>query len=142
MTASQAFSTFNMLALVCWLALVAGVVLRRPFLRDKLAGTWVPIMLSGAYTVLMIFFFGKAEGGFDTLENVQRLFTSPWVAVAGWVHYLAFDLFMGSRIARETETLGLPRWILIGLLPLTFMFGPSGYLAFEAIKAFSQGAKK
>jgi Domain of unknown function (DUF4281) len=142
MTASTLFSAFNMLAIAGWLLMIAGVTLKRPYLRDTLAGTWWPVFLSAAYTALIIFFFGQAEGGFDTLENVQKLFANPWVALGGWVHYLAFDMFMGSRIARQTMELGLPRWILIALLPLTFMFGPIGYLAFEGIKAFQKGTIK
>jgi hypothetical protein len=97
--------------------------------------------MSASYAILIIFFFSGAEGGFDTLENVQKLFTSPWAALAGWIHYLAFDLFMGSRIARGMEEQGLPRWPLMIILPLTFLFGPIGYLVFEIVKATSQRLK-
>ena len=135
MTASGLFSAFNMVAMVGWIILAAGVVLKRGWLRDALAGTCIPVVLSAAYLVLIVFFFAGAEGGFDTLENVQKLFTSPWAALAGWIHYLAFDLFMGARIARGFAEQGLPRWPLVFLLPLTFLFGPIGYLAFEIIKA-------
>jgi Domain of unknown function (DUF4281) len=137
MTAPALFSAFNLLALLGWLILAAGVVLKRPWLRDTLAGTYVPVAISAAYLVLIALFFSFRDGGFDTLENVQRLFTQPWAALAGWIHYLAFDLFMGARIARGMEEQGLPRWPLIILLPLTFMFGPAGFLAFEIIKATS-----
>ncbi|MGL4490927.1 MAG: ABA4-like family protein [Rhizobiaceae bacterium] len=142
MTASTLFSAFNMLAIVGWILMIAGVIFKRPFWRDTLAGNWFPVMLSAAYTVLIFFFFADAEGGFDTLDNVLKLFTNPWVALAGWVHYLAFDMFIGARISRQTMELGLPRWILILLLPLTFMFGPIGYIAFEGIKAFTKGTTK
>jgi len=135
MTASGLFSVFNMLAMAGWIILALGVVLKRDWLRDAVAGTYIPIVISAAYAVLIFFFFAGAEGGFDTLENVQKLFTSPWVALAGWTHYLAFDLFMGARIARGMEGQGLPRWPLVFLLPLTFLFGPISYLAFEIIKA-------
>jgi hypothetical protein len=54
--------------------------------------------------------------------------------LAGWVHYLAFDLFVGAHIAKSSAELGLPRWPLILLLPLTFMFGPLGLLGFEVTK--------
>ena len=138
MTASALFPVFSTLALVGWAALSAGVFLKRPWLRDVLAGTYVPVLVSASYLVLIVLFFGGADGGFDTLENVQKLFTSPWAALAGWMHYLAFDLFMGARIARGMEEQGLPRWPLIILLPLTFLFGPIGYLAFEIIKAVRQ----
>ena len=141
MTAPALFSAFNMLALTGWVILAAGVFLKRNFLRDTIAGLWLPVLLSAAYAALILFFFASAPGGFNSLAEVQLLFTAPWAALAGWVHYLAFDLWMGSRIARESDTLGLPRWLLIVLLPLTFLFGPMGYLAFEAIKAFTKGEK-
>jgi hypothetical protein len=135
MTASSLFSAFNMLAMAGWIILALGVALKRDWLRDAVAGTYIPVMISVAYAILIVFFFAGAEGGFDTLENVQKLFTSPWAALAGWIHYLAFDLFMGARIARGFAEQGLPRWPLVLLLPLTFLFGPIGYLAFEIIRA-------
>ena len=135
MSASGLFPIFNSLALLGWIALGLGVALRRDWWRDSFGGTYVPVALSVAYAVLIALFFSKAQGGFDTLENVQLLFTSPWAALAGWVHYLAFDLFMGARTARGFEEMRLPRWPLLVLLPLTFLFGPAGYLAFEIIKA-------
>jgi hypothetical protein len=135
MTASGLFSVFNMLAMSGWIILALGVILKRDWLRDVVAGTYIPVAISGTYLILIVFFFTGAEGGFDTLENVQKLFTSPWAALAGWIHYLAFDLFMGARIARGMAEQGLPRWPLILLLPITFLFGPIGYLAFEIIKA-------
>ena len=135
MTASGLFQIFNLLALAGWVILASGVALKRPWLRDTLAGTYIPVALSAAYAILIVLFFFGAEGGFDSLENVQRLFTAPWVALAGWVHYLAFDLLMGALIARGMEEQGLPSWPLMALLPLTFMFGPAGYLAFEILKA-------
>ena len=142
MTAFQLFPAFSLLALAGWLALGAGVILRRSALVDKLAGLWIPVLLSAAYAMLIVLFFAGADGGFGTLADVQALFASPFVALAGWIHYLAFDLFMGARIAKETNSLGLPRWPLIGLLPLTFLFGPAGYLGFEALKSFKSGDSK
>jgi hypothetical protein len=130
MGADQWFQLFNVLALVGWVVLAASVVMRRPFWRDGIAGRGVPLILSFVYLVLILLFFWRAEGGFDSLANVQQLFTSPWVALAGWVHYLAFDLFIGCWIAKEAETRGLPRWPLAVILPLTFLFGPIGLLGF------------
>jgi hypothetical protein len=135
MTASMLFQLFSTLAMVGWLTLIAGIVLRKPLLRDRLAGTYLPVLMSAGYTVLIAAFFFQAPGGFDALDNVQLLFTNKWTALAGWIHYLAFDLFIGSRIARESAELDLPRWPLVALLPLTFLLGPAGYLAFEIIKA-------
>ena len=38
--------------------------------------------------------------------------TSPWAALAGWIHYLAFDLFMGALVARRVMESGASRWWL------------------------------
>ncbi len=136
MTADQVFSAANAVGLVGWAVLTAAVIFKRPYLRDQIAGRAFPLMFAALYTALIIFFFGQAEGGFGALADVQKLFTSPWVAVAGWVHYLAFDLFVGAWIARGVMEEGLPRLTLIVLLPLTFMFGPAGLLCFEATRLF------
>lgn len=139
MTASYVFSLANTFALAGWIILIFGIVRKRPFWRDTVAGTWWPLALSALYTLLVVSFFFKAKGGFDSLDNVQLLFTAPWVALAGWVHYLAFDLFVGAWISRRVMEVGLPRLLLIILLPLTFMFGPVGFLAFHVCRmAFSK----
>ncbi len=131
MTADQLFQIANPVALLGWLVLIAGIIFKKPMWRDIVAGQVVPTALAFIYTCLIVFFWAKAEGGFDTLPNVQKLFTYAWAALAGWVHYLAFDLFVGAHISKRVMEEGLPRLLLIILLPLTFMFGPIGYLGFQ-----------
>jgi hypothetical protein len=130
-TADQLFQIANPLALLGWIVLIAGIIFKRPQWRDIYGGQVFPTVLSLLYTCLIIFFWAKAEGGFDTLPNVQKLFTYPWAALAGWVHYLAFDLFIGAYISRRIMEDGISRLVLIVLLPLTFMFGPIGYFGFQ-----------
>jgi len=65
---------------------------------------------------------------------VQKLFESPGVALAGWVHYLAFDLFVGLWIAMRSDAVGLSRWLQAPILVTTFMFGPIGLLLFAAVE--------
>jgi Domain of unknown function (DUF4281) len=141
MTPDIIFSVANMVALASWVALLLAVWRKTDVLRDTVLGRFVPLAFAALYSALIVFFFAKAPGGFDTLANVQLLFTSPWAALAGWVHYLAFDLFVGCWIARQTMTAGLPRWPLLIILPLTFLFGPMGLLAFEAIRLMLQPQK-
>ena len=134
MTADFVFSLANSAALVGWLLLAAGVMLKRDFLITTLAGRVWPIGFAALYTILILFFFGSAPGGFDSLSNVQLLFTSHWAATAGWIHYLAFDLFIGSWISAQVIARSLPRLTLIVILPLTFLFGPIGLLLFFITK--------
>lgn len=125
------FSTANTAAVLGWLVLGFAVLCRNDWLRDHLAGRWLPLVFAGLYSVLIFFFFGRGPGGFGSLGDVQALFTSPWMALAGWVHYLAFDLFIGALIARRVMAAGLPRVVLLVLLPTTFLFGPLGLLLSE-----------
>ncbi|MQB08049.1 DUF4281 domain-containing protein [Agrobacterium tumefaciens] len=46
----------------------------------------------------------------------------------GWLHYLAFDLFVGSWIVTDGLERGVHRWLLFSCLALTFLFGPAGLL--------------
>jgi hypothetical protein len=141
MTAETLFSIVNSIALLSWLLLLLAVWRKLDWVRDQLLGQFVPLALSLVYTTLIVFFFAKAEGGFDSLANVKLLFTSDWAALAGWVHYLAFDLFVGCWIAKKLEEHGLPRWPLILLLPLTFMFGPMGLVGYEITRLLLQPRK-
>jgi len=70
---------------------------------------------------------------FFSLPAVQRLFTSPEIALAGWIHYLAFDLFVGLWLADRGDAMGLSRWIQAPILAATFMFGPFGLLLFYSV---------
>lgn len=125
------FQMANVFTVLGRLVLTAAIVLKNPFWRDVVAAQVWPVALSIVYACLIIFFWAKAEGGFDSLANVQKLFTSPWAALAGWIHYLAFDLFVGAHISKRIMKENLPRLSLVVLLPLTFMFGPIGYLGFQ-----------
>lgn len=131
MTPELIFQMANVFAVLGWLVLAAAIVFKKPFWRDVVAAQVWPVALSIAYTGLIIFFWAKSEGGFDSLANVQKLFTSPWVALAGWMHYLAFDLFVGAYIAKRIAKENLPQLSLVILLPLTFLFGPIGYVGFQ-----------
>lgn len=127
------FSMASSLALAGWAVLILGILLGKPLLRDRIAGLWVPLVLAAAYTMFIAVFWWDAEGSFDSLADVQRLFTWPWVALAGWVHYLAYDLFIGALLARRVMEAGFSRLFLIPILPLAFLFGPIGFLLAQGL---------
>ena len=68
------------------------------------------------------------------MREVQTLFQSPGALAAGWVHCLAFDLFVGSWIAERAAAVRLHHGLLLPVLALTFLFGPAGWLAFVVLR--------
>jgi hypothetical protein len=134
MTQEGIFTAANLTAMAGWAVLAAGVVFNNAALRDVIAGRIVPAILAAAYSVLILLHWAGSQGGFGSLADVASLFASPWLLLAGWVHYLAFDLAIGAAIARKTFDESLPRLLLVPILPLTFLFGPIGWLGFEAVR--------
>ncbi len=132
MSFEQLFASASTLAILGWCILI--FLPRGWKWLNPVASMLIPLVLSVLYSVLIARYFFLAEGGFNTLANVQQLFTYPSVALAGWVHYLAFDLFVGGVIAKQADEIGLSRMIQAPVLLLTFMFGPFGYLLLMLIK--------
>ena len=65
---------------------------------------------------------------------MQALFTHPGLALAGWVHYLAFDLFVGAWIVAQARAQGLSHALILPILPLTLLFGPLGLAAYFGLR--------
>lgn len=132
MQAETIFSIANTLALVSWLLL--AILPRFRVTRAVVLTGTVPLLLSAAYLVIIVMFFGTSEGSFSSLAGVMQLFTNPWTVLAGWLHYLAFDLFVGAWEVRDAEKNGVPHLLVIPCLFFTFMLGPIGYLMYVAIR--------
>lgn len=132
------FSLASNLALIAWIALAVSPKDARWVRPARLfAGRIVPLVLAVFY-VLLFTANGMGDGGYDSIAAVQRLFAVPGLLTAGWLHYLAFDLFVGAWIAERAGALGLPHWLVLPLLALTFLFGPAGFLAFALLRPWWQ----
>ncbi|MEM8554947.1 MAG: ABA4-like family protein [Pseudomonadota bacterium] len=127
------FSWGDPLVLVGWAALILSPL--APVWADRIAGFIIPAILSLAYTGLILAFWSGAPGGFDSLENVMALFTDPYIALAGWLHFLAFDLFVGAWIVRQARAAAIPHLLTVPILVPAFLFAPAGYLAFITLRA-------
>ena len=88
--------------------------------------------LAAVYVGILLTKWGEGEGDFMSLAGVMVLFDAPYGVVAGWAHYLAFDLFVGAWIVEDALKRGAPAWLRMVPLPLTLMFGPAGLLLYLA----------
>jgi hypothetical protein len=146
MTPATWFSLANGFALLGWLLLVAGLFTptASPWRVRLLAwpGRVWPLVLGGGYALALVVYWDSASGGgFDSLAGVAALFSAPGLLLAGWVHYLAFDLFVGRWIVDDGSSLAVPRLLLLPCLVLTFLFGPVGLLAYWALRTRARAAR-
>jgi hypothetical protein len=94
----------------------------------------IPLALAILYAFVIFWSFTQpsdSAGNFSSLEGVKILFTSDIAVLAGWIHYLAFDLLVGRYIFKQAEKLKANRIITGVCLFLTLMFGPIGFLMFS-----------
>jgi hypothetical protein len=132
MTAEQIFSIANALAVLCWILL--ALLPNRRWVTEVVSGKAAPGLFAVAYLAIVIAVFPGAQGSFSTLAGVTQLFANPWLLLAGWLHYLAFDLLIGTWEARDSVQHGVPRWLLVPCLFLTLMFGPAGWLGYSIVR--------
>jgi len=105
----------------------------------------VILLLCALYTYLI--FLGKhldepgqkAKGNFWSLKGVMNLFKTPRAVLAGWVHYLAFDLAVGAFIVADAARYDIHQLLLLPILILTLMLGPAGLLAYFILRSVMTG---
>jgi hypothetical protein len=134
------FSAGNYVALTGWLAMLVGLFVRPArgpaFLYS---GLILPALLAIAYAAMIgKLMFGGGSGppiDFSSLSGVQALLGTDGGATAGWYHYLAFDMIIGTWVARDGLARGLWAIALVPILALVLMFGPIGFLAYLIVWA-------
>lgn len=136
MKPEQIFTIVNLVAIAGWLLI--AILPRWRYTRMIVLSGAIPLLLAVPYTILIVLFFGQAEGGFGSLADVMKLFTNEWAVLAGWIHYLAFDLFVGSWEVKDAQARNVPHLWVIPCLVLTFMLGPIGFLTYSVLRLFPQ----
>ena len=135
----QWFGIAGQAAMIGWLILIfAPRHLFPPFgpLLFAIPRYVIPFGISLLYAgFAMSYFFSVEGGGFGSLDEVAQLLGKREMLLAGWVHYLAFDLFIGGWIAAQADKIGLSRLVQAPILVATFMLGPIGLAIFLLIKA-------
>ncbi len=126
------FSAAGALSMLGWLAL--GVSPYMPRWSDRIAGGIVPVVLAVTYVAILL---SPTEegGGFSTFAEVTVLFSKPDALLAGWIHFLTFDLMVGAWVCRRARAEGIEFWWVLPCLAVTFLLGPAGLLMFAAVAA-------
>lgn len=125
-TPEQLFAMTGTPAMLGWAILILAP--RRYTWLNAVPQLVIPLGLSLLYAALVLRHFSEPGGGYGSLAEVRQLFTSDWVLLAGWVHYLAFDLAIGAYLAARMDRAGIGRLVQVPVLVTTFLFGPMGFL--------------
>ena len=131
MTPDQLFGIVGKIPLPGWLLLL--FLPRWRYTMPVVRGFCV-VALAAFYSYLIVAHFGDGKGGFGSLRDVALLFENRWALLAGWVHYLAFDLFVGAWMTEDAQKRGISHWFVVPCLPLTLMFGPMGLLLYLGLR--------
>ena len=130
-----AFQIANALVLPQWLLMIFAP--RWSVTQWLVRSYLIPALLACLYAYF-IFSGGPLDfNDFSTLEGVKRLFSKggDGAVLAGWIHYLAFDLVAGSFVLNDSQAKEIGHgWVVLPLF-FCFMLGPIGLLAYWIIRA-------
>jgi hypothetical protein len=133
MTPEQVFNFSTVLAFVGWIVLAFMPSHRAAV--EGVARTLVPGLLSLAYAAILVpRALGGGFGNIASWEGMASALADPWLLVAGWLHYLAFDLLVGTWQVETARKEGIPHMAVLPCLVLTFILGPIGLLAFLIVR--------
>ncbi len=132
MNLETVFQIASKVAVVGWLILIVAPNWKHT--RNVTTILISTLVFGGLYAFFIGTSFGQGEGGFDSLANVRKLFMNDRALLAGWIHYLSFDLFIGTWEIENAKSLGISRWLVLPCQILTFLFGPIGLLLYFLIR--------
>lgn len=129
------FALSTLLVLPFWLLMIglpAWTVTRR-----LMESFWVLLPLPILYAVLLAFSWrGLEQLVLDPrLATLAMVLGRPEGALIGWVHFLAFDLFVGRWEYLDSQERGYPPMLVAPALWATLLVGPLGLLVYLGIRA-------
>ena len=139
MSPDQIFSIANMAAFVVWVLLA---LFPRQRAVDALVSTVAPVALAVVYTTIIATTVWSSAGSFSSLAGVATFFSNPWLLLAGWIHYLVFDLLIGRWEVRDAREHGVPYVFVLPCLALTFLFGPAGWLLYRGVREIAVSSRR
>ena len=126
------FNIANAFAMLGWLLLI---ILPGWKWTGRIVMGFIIVLLASMYVyTIAITFDPSVMESFSRLGGVMALFTNETAVLAGWIHYLAFDLMVCMFIVSNAAKNNIKHWITIPALLGSFMFGPAGLLLYLIIR--------
>lgn len=132
MDAELLFIVANGLALVGWALLAISPLW--PAAANLFSAVVIPSLLAVAYIILLVTQMGQGEGSLGSLAEIHKVFANPYVLLAGWIHYLVFDLFIGAWQCRDAQREKIRHIYILPSLLFTCLLGPIGFLSYLVLR--------
>jgi hypothetical protein len=126
------FAFVNISILPVWVLLI--------FMPSREITRWITdtyiiqMILALMYLFLIFGTIGEGEGGFGSLQEIRKGFESDAILLAGWIHYIIFDSFVGTWMVRDAQKNNISHMRIIAPLVFTLFLGPIGLLLYLAYK--------
>ncbi len=124
------FQAVNLAVLPFWFLMI--VLPAWSVTRVIIGSIWPFVLLPALYAVLVVPKLPEVLPVLlnPKLANIALFLGTPEAAVVGWIHFLAFDLFVGRWIYLDSRRQGISAWVMAPVLFLTLLFGPCGLLVY------------
>lgn len=133
MTLETLFKAANFAVIPFWLLLL--VAPRWRWTQRLVHGPVVLLLLTPMYAYLLFGYAPAPQGtSVASLYGVMLAFSAPNLVLAGWLHTLVFDLFVGAWESRDAARREIPHWLVAPCLVATLMVGPVGLLLYVLVR--------
>ena len=123
------FKLSSIIAGVGWIVLI----FISPYWKawDKFLAGVIIVILALTYSFLNFTNFKPDNlSDFFSLDGIQSLYINKALLLAGWEHFLAFDLLVAVWIKRNSIKYGIRHWVILPAIIFTCMLGPLGFLIY------------
>lgn len=136
------FQLSSLLVMPFWLLII--VLPHWGWTRRIMASPWVVAPAALLYTLLVVPSLASLlpQLANPQLGTIAALLGTPQGATIAWVHFLAFDLFVGRWAYLDSRQRGTSAWIISPVLFLILMVGPLGLLLYLFVRLLPARAKE
>lgn len=129
------FQLSNALVMPFWLLMI--LLPHWQWTKRIIGSLWVTVPAALLYALLVVPTMPALLGELanPTLGSIAALLGTPEGATIGWIHFLAFDLFVGRWAYLDSREHGFTAWVISPVLFFILMFGPFGLLLYLAARA-------
>lgn len=131
------FRLSNLLVIPFWALMI--LLPRWRWTQRIMGSPWVSALPALVYVALVVPRLGTIWPAVmkPTLSGIAALLGSPEGATIAWVHFLAFDLFIGRWVYLDSRERRLSALLMAPILFFTLMLGPLGFLTYLVLRSFA-----